>query len=736
MRNTIAAGKHNFMNKKNDIKFLRVSHLRGPNIWTYRPVIEAWLDIGELEDCPSNTLPGFTERLVAWLPGLVEHHCGVGHRGGFIERLETGTWAGHILEHIVLELQNLAGMKTGFGKTRSTGEHGIYKMAFRTRDETVGRAALEAGHALMMAAINGTPFDLPATVARLTELVDRWCLGPSTAHIVDAATDRRIPSIRLTEGNLVQLGHGAAQRRIWTAETDRTSAIGEGIASDKDLTKTLLASCGVPVPEGALVRSAEAAWEEAQDIGLPVVVKPVDGNHGRGVTLNLMSEADVTAAYAIAAEAGDSSAVLVERFIPGNEHRLLVVGREVVAAAKGESLWVTGDGKSTVLQLCDSQINTDPRRGESEEHPLGRVNPHDHEIMLDLKRQGLMPESIPQAGQKVLIQPNGNVADDVTDLVHPEVAHVAALAARVVGLDIAGIDLVCEDISRPLAEQRGAIIEVNSSPGLLAHIKPANGTPRNVGKAIVDNLFAPEETGRIPVVGVTGTLGASLIARLVGCLVHITGKHVGVANGEGLYLDARKVTSRDATGFEAGQRLLINRTVQTAVFESNARTILAEGLPYDRCLVGIVTDMEGLSDLDEFYIRDEDAQYNVIRSQVDVILPEGAAVLNAANERVAALAELSDGRVIFYALDETNPVMAEHRAKGERIVFVRDKRIVLAEGSEETSLLELSKIQPATVKHPDSVLAAVAAAWALGVPSDLICGGLRAFDATPKKTNY
>ncbi|MDK6077225.1 cyanophycin synthetase [Massilia varians] len=725
------------MNKKNDIKFLRVTHLRGPNIWTYRPVIEAWLDIGELEDFPSNTLPGFTERLTAWLPGLVEHRCGVGSRGGFLERLRDGTWAGHILEHIVLELQNMAGMKTGFGKTRSTGQRGVYKMAFRTRDEIVGRAALEAGHRLIMAAINDTPFDMAATVQALTELVDRYCLGPSTAHIVDAATDRRIPSIRLTEGNLVQLGHGAAQRRIWTAETDRTSAIGEGIASDKDLTKTLLASCGVPVPEGALVRSAEEAWEEAQDIGLPVVVKPVDGNHGRGVTLNLMSEAEVTAAYAIAAEAGDSSAVLVERFIPGNEHRLLVVGREVVAAARGESLWVTGDGSSSVLQLCDSQINTDPRRGESEEHPLGRVNPHDSEIMLDLKRQGLTPESRPQAGQKVLIQVNGNVADDVTDLVHPSVAHAAALAARIVGLDIAGIDLVCEDISRPLAEQRGAIIEVNSSPGLLAHIKPASGQPRNVGKAIVDHLFAQEENGRIPVVGVTGTLGTSLIARLVGCLVHITGKHVGVANGEGLYLDARQVSNRDSTGFEAGQRLLINRTVQTAVFESNARSILSAGLPYDRCLVGIVTDMEGLADVAEFHINDQDALRNVIRSQVDVVLSEGTAVLNAAIDAVAALAELSDGRVIFYALDEDNPVVANHRAQGERVVFVRDNRIVLAEGFDtEDVLLDLARIPPATVKHPDSVLAAVAAAWALGVPSDLICGGLRAFDATPKKTTH
>lgn len=727
--------RHHYMTKKKDIKFLRVTHLRGPNIWTYRPVIEVWLDIGELEDFPSDKLPGFNARLTDMLPGLIEHRCGVGERGGFLERLECGTWAGHILEHIVLELQNMAGMKTGFGKTRSTAEVGVYKMAFRTRDAIVGRAALDAGHALLMAAVSGESFDMKSTVARLTDLVDRYCLGPSTANIVDAATERGIPSIRLTEGNLVQLGHGAAQRRIWTAETDRTSAIAESIASDKDLTKRLLASCGVPVPEGALVRSAEAAWEEAQDIGLPVVVKPVDGNHGRGVTLNLMSESEVHTAYAIASEAGGSSAVLVERFIPGNEHRLLIVGRQVVAVARGESLRVTGDGSSSVSALVASQINTDPRRGETEEHPLGTVNVQDDEILLDLKRQGLTPASVPQDGQKVLIQPNGNVSDDVTDLVHPEVAHMAALAARVVGLDIAGIDLVCEDISRPLAQQRGAIIEVNSSPGLLAHIKPASGTPRKVGEAIIRHLFADGDSGRIPVVGVTGTLGTSLIARLLGCLLNAAGKHVGVANGEGLYLDGRQVHKGDCTGFAAGERLLINRNVEAAVFESNARSILSGGLPYDRCSVGVVTDMGQLGDVTGFHINDDEALANVVRSQVDVILSEGAAVLNAADPDVVKLAALSDGRVIFYAMDEHNPVMAQHRASGERIVFARDNHIVLADGETESRLLDLAKIRPATVKHPASVLAATAAAWALGLQHDLICGGLRAFDAS-KKTTY
>ncbi|MDB5934873.1 MAG: cphA [Massilia sp.] len=724
-----------YMIKKKDLALLRVTHLRGPNIWTYRPVIEAVVDIGALEDLPSNLIPGLYERLVEWLPGLVVHRCGVGEHGGFLERLREGTWAAHILEHVVLELQNLAGMRTGFGKTRSTFDAGIYKMAFRTREEHVGLAALSAGRELLLAAINDTPFDLATQVAKLKELVDDHCLGPSTAHIVEAATERRIPSIRLTDGNLVQLGHGAAQRRIWTAETDRTSAIAESIASDKDLTKTLLKACGVPVPEGSLVRSAEEAWEEAQDIGLPVVVKPYDGNHGRGVSLNLMNESDVIAAYHLASRKGDSKSVLVERFIAGDEHRILVVGKQVVAVARGESLWVTGDGKSNIIDLVETQINTDPRRGSGEDSPLNALAPENGaEIILELERQGLTAYSVPQDGQKVLIQPNGNVAFDVTDQIHPSIAHAAALAARVVGLDIAGVDLVCEDITRPLDEQRGAIIEVNASPGLLAHLKPANGEARPVGTAIIAHLFEPEENGRIPIVGVTGTLGTSLIARLVGCLVNLTGVHVGVVSGQGMYLDHRKVVSGDCIKWETGQRLLINRTLKAAVFESNARMILTEGLAYDKCQVGIVTDMEGIETLAEFYIRDADDMANVVRTQVDVILPHGAAVLNADNAAVAELAELCDGEVIFYAVDPDNEVLQRQREAGQRIVFVRAGAIVLATGADETALLPLAALKPATARYPASVLAAVAAAWALDVGPELLAAGLRTFDATPKQS--
>lgn len=730
--------KINYMTtKKKSIEFLRITHLRGPNIWTYRPVIEVCLDIGALEDLPSNAIPGLYERLTAALPGLIEHRCGVGERGGFLERLREGTWAGHILEHVVLELQNMAGMRTGFGQTRSTDQVGVYKMAFRTRQEQVGRAALQLGRDLLMALIEDQAFELQGKLAELHEMVDALCLGPSTAHIVDAATERKIPSIRLTEGNLVQLGHGAAQHRIWTAETDRTSAIAESIASDKDLTKTLLQSCGVPVPEGSLVRSAEEAWEEAQEIGVPVVIKPYDGNHGRGVSLNLMTEADVVAAYHLAARKGDSKSVIVERFITGNEHRVLVVGKQVVAAARGESLWVVGDGKTSVKQLVNSQINTDPRRGTTEEFPLNTIDPEvGAEIILELKRQGMDAHSIPLDGQKVLIQPNGNVAFDVTDKIHPEVARVAALAARIVGLDIAGIDLVTDDISLPLEQQRGAIIEVNASPGLLAHLKPADGQPRPIGAAIIAHLFAAEESGRIPIVGVAGSHGTSLISSLIACILSISGKHTGLACSHGLFLDQRQVVKTDCVKWDAGQRLLLNRSVQAAVFETNARMILTDGLAYDKCTVGVVTDMDGHADLAEFYITQPDQMFKVLRTQIDVVLSHGSAVLNATNPQVVELAELCDGKVIFYGLDASLDVIVQHRKQGERVVFLRDSSIVLAQGAQETALLPLSSLKPAKAEQPESVMAAVAAAWALDISPELIGAGLRTFNSTPTRTSY
>jgi len=736
------------MTKKNDIALLRINYLRGPNIWTYRSVLEVWLDLGELEDCPSNTLPGFNDRLTAWLPALIEHHCGVGERGGFLQRLQEGTWCGHVLEHIVIELLNLAGMPTGFGQTRSTSRRGVYRMVFRARDEQVARVALQQGHALIMAAINDEPFDVKAAVELVREQIDDCYLGPSTASIVNAATDRGIPHIRLNEGNLVQLGYGAAQRRIWTAETDKTSAIAEGIAGNKDLTKTLLKACGVPVPEGEVVDSPEAAWDAAEDIGVPVVVKPLDGNHGRGVSLELTERADIEAAYKVAEAEG--SDVIVERFIPGDEHRVLVVGGKVVAAARGESLWIVGNGRDPVTKLIDDQLNSDPRRGEAEEFPLETIILEREPTMrLLLERQGLDGSSVPAEGQRVLVQRNGNVAIDCTDDVHPDVAYQCGLAARVVGLDIAGIDLVVQDISKPLAAQRGAIVEVNAGPGLLMHLKPAEGLPRPVGKAIADHLFDETETGRVPIVGVAGSVGTSQIARLIAWLLHLSGKHVGLACRDGLFLGTRRVEAGERAHFAAGQRLLMNREVNAVVLENGAASILNDGLAYDRCAVGVVTDLLGAEPpvapaLAEHDIHEPEQMFKVLRTQIDVVLADGVGVLNAADPRLVEMADLCDGEVIFYDTDHANPVLVAHRAKGGRTVSVDGHHVVLGHnghvmvpcadlnGAAARRLASTAADQPLSGASVRSLLAAVAAAWALGISPELIGAGLETFDPAPK----
>ncbi len=718
------------MSSKHDIKLLRINYLRGPNIWTYRPVLEVWLDLGDLEDLPSNKLPGLTDRLIEWLPALVEHHCGVGERGGFIERLREGTWAGHILEHIVIELLNLAGMPTGFGQTRETTRRGVYRMVFRARDEAVARSALTEAHALLLAAIHfqaGDPaFDLSAAVARLVEQIDRSYLGPSTASIVAAATDRGIPHLRLNDGNLVQLGHGRRQRRIWTAETDHTSAIAGNIAHDKDLTKSLLASCGVPVPEGQVVDSPEAAWEAAQDIGLPVVVKPSDANHGRGVSLDLTERSDVEKAFSVADAEG--SEVIVERYVQGDEHRLLVVGGRVVAAARGESLSVVGDGRSTVAQLIDSQLNSDPRRGEAEEFPLETIHLDREPVMrLLLERQGLSGEAVPAAGRRVMVQRNGNVAIDCTDDVHPEVAHAVSLAARVVGLDVAGVDLVARDISRPLEEQGGAVVEVNAGPGLLMHLKPATGLSRPVGRAIVDHLFDEGGNGRVPIVGVAGSRHGNEVARLVAWLLHLSGHQVGLACEDGLFLGNRKVDARPSAHWDAGQRLLMNREIDAVVLQNGPAVILDDGLAYDRCAVGVVTDLDTVLDLDRHDVHNVDQLYRVLRTQVDVVLPDGVAVLNADDARVLQMVELCDGDVILYGMDAASPALQQHREAGSRTVSLFEGALVLAEGVRKAHRVRLdAPVVQALLQSlgPHTVMAVAAAAWALGVSPELMAAGI------------
>ena len=717
--------------KTKDIKFLEIRHLCGPNIWTYRPVLEAIVDIGELEDFPSNKIPGYYERLKEMLPSLIEHRCSYGERGGFLRRVEEGTWPAHILEHVTLELQNLAGLPGGFGKARETPIRGVYKVVVRAWQESVTRAALHEARELILAAMENRPFDVNATIEKLSDLVDSRCLGPSTASIVDAADDRHIPYIRLLEtGNLVQLGYGAALRRIWTAETDQTSAIAEGISRDKDLTKDLLQNCGVPVPEGREVDSPEDAWDAAEDIGLPVCVKPTDGNHGRGVFIDVKTREEIEKAYSIAVDEG--SGVLVERSIPGTEHRLLVIGGKLVAANRGDVVKVTGNGQSTVRELVESQINSDPRRGPSESHPLSEIR-MDSAAKIELSRQNLTPDSVPEAGRDVLIQRNANHEFDVTDDVHPETAEIAALAARIVGLDIAGIDLVCEDISKPLAQQGGAIVEVNAGPGLLMHLKPGVGKPRPVGQAIVEHLFPNGGTGRIPIVGVTGSHGKTTVCRLIARLLTLSGKHTGLACSDGLFLDRRQSEKGDRANWEAAHRTLLNRAVEAAVFENGSDTILESGLAYDRCQIGVITNINPEKHIGRRYIETPEQVYNILRTQVDLVLKNGAAVLNAREPMLVEMAPLSDGEVIFFALDPDQPAVMTHREQGGRAVIVRFGQIMLASGQGETALARLVDIpickHGKDTRQVENVLAAIGAAWALGISNDVMRTGVETFMA-------
>ena len=660
-----------------DIQLLRTAYLRGPSVWTYRPVLEVWLDLGELEDYPSNKIEGFTERLTAWLPGLIEHHCGVGHRGGFIERLQEGTWCGHVLEHSIIELLNMAGMPAEFGQTRSVSRHGVYRMVFRCPEESVAHVALAQGHALIMAAINNLPFDVQAAVETIKAEIENRYLGPSTASIVNAAAERRIPCIRLNDGNLVQLGYGAAQRRIWTTETDKTSAIGFGIAEDKDLSKQLLKACGVPVPEWELVKDADHAWEEADYMGLPVTVKPYNSNKGEGVGVNLNSEAEVRAAYAQARQL--TRYVMVERHIPGHVHRLLVVGGKVVAASRGE-------------------------------YPQGQHDPR----------------------AKV-------VTVDCTDEVHPEVAYMAALSAKVVGLDIAGVDLVCQNISQPLESQGGAILEVNAGPGLLMHLKPSIGVARPVGQAIVEHLFPSAEAdndgqaSRIPVVGIAGTRHNAFIARLVGWLLQLSGKRTGVASSEGTFLEGRLTQKGDNTHWHAAHRLLVNRLAEAAVIQTTARSIFEEGLAYDRCQVGVVTDMDGFEHLADHDVLEAEQMTRVMRTQIDVVLSHGAGVLNADDALTADLARLCDGQVVFYTHTASNSTVQEHRNAGGRAVILQDQHIILAHGNHERVLGTLTTLRPVNGFEPDAnaLLAAIATAWALEITPELIAAGIKTFDYQP-----
>ncbi|HWQ12591.1 MAG TPA: cyanophycin synthetase [Roseiflexaceae bacterium] len=719
------------------IRSVRV--LRGPNFFAHIPVLEVELDIGPYEERPSSAFPGCTERLAAWLPGLQAHECSLGRPGGFLERLRRGTYLAHIVEHLTLELQSVMGFDVAFGRARATPERGVYCVVVAYKEEQPARAALEAALHMALAAFHDTPFDAAAEIERLQTLADDYRLGPSTAAIVAAARARRIPVLRLTEtGSLVQLGYGVHQTRIQASETSITSAIAVDMCQDKPLTNRMLRAVGVPVPEGRTATSADEAWEAAQAIGLPVVLKPEAGNQGKGVSVDLRDEAAVRAAYHLAAAFGPR--VLVERFVVGDDYRLLVVGGALVAAARREPAQVVGDGKRSVAQLVEA-ANADPRRRPGHSSQLSRIV-LDAATDLVLQAQGLTRDSVPKKGHTVRLRTNANLstggtASDVTDVVHPANARVARLATQIMGLDIAGIDLICQDIRRPLAEQGGAIVEVNAAPGLRMHLHPTSGTPRDVGTPIVALLYPEDAPARIPILAVTGTNGKTTVTRLIAHIYATARKVVGMTCTEGVYIDGERIMAGDCSGPQSARAVLLHPRVEVAVLETARGGILREGLAFDCCSVAVVTNISadhlglgGVSTLEELA--------RIKQVVVEAVQAGGAAVLNADDGLVAEMAAVSDAPVIYFSARSRQPVVEAHLAGGGRAVLVEEGRIVLAEGEGRIELVELARVgftQGGAIGFQvQNALAVAAAAWGGELNPALIARALTTFTSEPHMT--
>lgn len=705
----------------------RIRALRGPNLWGRQTAVEA------IVSCTDNELDieamnGFDVAIRARFPDI-----DLLKPAGQEQPLSLA----HVLANAALRLQALAGCPVSFFRVSATLEHGLFQVVVEYTEEDVGRQALDDARALCEAALSDQPFDVPAVLARLRELDEDVRLGPSTGAIVQAAHRRGVPYHRLTQGSLVQFGWGRKQRRIQAAETDRTSAIAEAIAQDKELTKRMLASAGISVPEGQIVTDADQAWQVAQAVGLPVVVKPRDGNQGKGVAVNLQSREAVLEAFEVASAICDD--VIVERYFPGHDFRLLVVGNQLVAAARRDPPQVIGDGVHTVAQLVDV-VNADPARGEGHGTSLTRIRIDDEIARSTLARQGYTADSIPENGVLVALRSNANLstggsATDVTDQVHPELAEVAVAAARMVGLDICGIDLVAQNVFEPLTKDNGCIVEVNAAPGLRMHLAPSFGKPRLVGEAIVDHMYAPGENGRIPIVAVAGTNGKTTTTRLVAHLLGVNGQCVGMTNSDGVYVGSQCIDTGDCSGPRSARHVLLHPYVDAAVFETARGGILREGLAFDRCDVAVVTNIGVGDHLGLNYITTVEDLAAVKRVIVENVASTGTAVLNAVDPIVAGMATNCPGQVIFFSTDPAHPVLATHRAQGKRCVFAESGRIVLVEGGWEQSfaLAGIPLTQNGRIGFQvENAMAAIAAGWAMGVAFEDIQKGLASFVNDPQ----
>jgi cyanophycin synthetase len=639
------------------------------------------LDLEEMEERPSNLIDGFSERLEKMFPSMYEHECSEGCPGGFFNRVKEGTWMGHVVEHIALEIQTLAAMDVGFGRTRSTSEHGVYNVVFAYMEEKVGIYAAKAAVRIVEALVDDEIYDLEDDIQTMREIREDERLGPSTGSIVQEAAARGIPWIRLNRHSLVMLGYGKNQKRIQATVTSNTGSIAVEIACDKEETKNLLEAANISVPKGRIIYDEEDLDRAIDSIGYPMVIKPVNGNHGRGATINIRSREE--AIDALAAAKKISRAVICEKFITGFDHRVLVIDYKFVAAAKRTPALVVGDGKSRIMALIDA-VNQDPRRGYGHEKVLTSIKVDDNTKQI-LKERDLTLDSILPKDEILFLKSTANIstggtATDVTDQVHPHNVFMAERIARIIGLDVCGIDIMTDDISLPISETGGAILEVNAAPGFRMHLAPTEGLPRNVAEPVIDMLFPPGAEIRIPIVAITGTNGKTTTTRLMAHIAKTAGYKVGFTTTDGIYIQNIMMQRGDCTGPLSAEFVLKDPTVDFAVLETARGGILRAGLGFHKCDIGIVTNVAA----DHLGLKDINTLEDMARVKSivpEAVMPSGYAILNADDELVYNMAKGLDCNVAYFSMDENNALVAKHCSKGGLAAIAENGYITICKGT-------------------------------------------------------
>lgn len=722
------------------MEILKIQALRGPNIWSVRrkKLIQMRLDLQELEECPTNKIEGFRERLEALIPSLIEHRCSEGVRGGFFMRVDEGTWMGHVIEHIALEIQTLAGMDTGFGRTRVTKTPGVYNVVFSYLEENVGVFAAESAVRIAQALIDGTDYDLEADIQRMREIRERVRLGPSTGSIVEEAVARDIPWIRLGTNSLVQLGYGVNQMRFQATITCNTSNIAVDIACDKEDTKKMLENSSVPVARGSICVDEEDLENTIDKIGFPIVIKPLGGNHGKGASINVKNMEDAKSGLEHAQKYGRR--VIVEKFITGHDFRILIINHKMVAAAQRVPAHVVGNGENTVRELIDTE-NQDPRRGYGHENVLTEIE-IDRDSLDLLNKLGYTEDSIPKKGEIIYLKSTANLSTggtsvDVTDMVHPENIFLAERISRIIGLDVCGIDIMAENLTQPLQENGGVVLEVNAAPGFRMHLAPSEGLPRNVAAPVIDMLYPPGKPSRIPIIAVTGTNGKTTTTRLIAHMVKNKGYRVGFTTSDGIYIQNHLLEKGDTTGPFSAEYILKDPTVEFAVLETARGGILRAGLGFSRCDIGVVTNIQedhlGLNDIHT--LEDLARVKSVVARSIK---NDGWSVLNADDEHCMKLARELDCNIAYFSMDENQPHVKLLSKTGHIVAVYENGYITIKKGDWKIRIERVAQV-PITVGGKAkfmiaNALAATLAGYLSGFHSEDLSLSLQTFIPSAAQT--